>query len=57
MGQLALRGFHNRLENLEAQMHELKTLVECSIASSSEAAKNLMDRMAELQETRNVEVV
>jgi len=56
MGQLAFQGFHNRLENLEAQMSDLKNLMECSIASSSEAAKNLMDRMVELQETRNVEV-
>eukprot|EP00204_Picochlorum_oklahomense_P001138 CAMPEP_0118807570 /NCGR_PEP_ID=MMETSP1161-20130426/35540_1 /TAXON_ID=249345 /ORGANISM="Picochlorum oklahomensis, Strain CCMP2329" /LENGTH=442 /DNA_ID=CAMNT_0006736943 /DNA_START=722 /DNA_END=2051 /DNA_ORIENTATION=- len=55
MGQLAFQGFHNRLENLEAQMSELKNLMECSIASSSEAAKTLMDRMVELQETRNIE--
>ncbi|KAI8109403.1 hypothetical protein M9434_000687 [Picochlorum sp. BPE23] len=53
MGQLALRGFHNRLENLEAQMHELKTLVQCSIASSSEAAKKI-DRLDEMQETRSL---
>lgn len=48
---------HNRLENLEAQVGELKTLMECLIASSSEAAKK-MDRIIELQETMgNIEVL
>lgn len=57
MGQLALQGCHHRLENLEAQVGELKTLVEFLIASSSEAAKNLMDGIVELQETMgNIEV-
>jgi hypothetical protein len=57
MGQLAFQGFDNRLANLEAQIHELKTLVQYLIWSSSEAAKNLLDRIVELQETRNIEVV
>ncbi|KAI8111978.1 hypothetical protein M9435_004473 [Picochlorum sp. BPE23] len=55
MGQLAFQGFDNRLANLEAQIHELKTLVQYLIWSSSEAAKNLLDRIVELQETRNIE--
>ncbi|WPT13046.1 hypothetical protein PSENEW3_00002887 [Picochlorum sp. SENEW3] len=55
MGQLAFQGFHNRLENLAVQMHELKTLVQGLIWSSSEAAKKI-DRIVELQETRNIEV-
>eukprot|EP00889_Picochlorum_renovo_P005477 jgi/Picre1/32507/NNA_007853.t1 len=36
-------------------MHEPKNPMEYLIASSSEAAKNLMDRIVELQETRNIE--
>eukprot|EP00889_Picochlorum_renovo_P006624 jgi/Picre1/33654/NNA_001134.t1 len=54
MGQLAFQGFHNRLENLAVHMHELKTLVQGLIWSSSEAAKKI-DRIVELQETRNIE--
>ncbi|KAI8109955.1 hypothetical protein M9434_001231 [Picochlorum sp. BPE23] len=45
---------HNRFEDLEAQIRELKTLVQYLIWSSSEAAKKI-DRIVELQETRNIE--